>query len=65
MSGDERAVNTAVKDALGGVGLTAFDKLPPKLREVAFDRYNAQVAERGQASGGHMQAVEPRLRGAA
>jgi hypothetical protein len=60
-AGEERLVNTAVRDALGGVGLTAFDKLPSKLRQVAFDRYHAKLAER--PSGGHMQAVEPELRG--
>lgn len=62
---DERRVTTAVKDALGGVGLTAFDKLPSDLRQVALDRYHAKVAERGRDSGGHMQAVEPELRGGA
>jgi hypothetical protein len=61
----ERTINRAVRDALGGVGLTAFDRLPGDLRTQAIARYEAKVAERGRDSGGHMQAVNPELRGGA
>lgn len=59
----ERLVEQAVSDALGGVGLTAFDKLDSPLRGQAIARYQERVAEHGRDSGGHAQAVRPELRG--
>lgn len=60
----ERAINRAINDALGGVGLTAFDKLEEPLRSMARDRYRERVSARGSESGGHAQSLDPNLRGA-
>jgi hypothetical protein len=63
---EEHLVEQAVDDALGGVGLTAFDKLPSDLRTQAIARYHERVAERDResgASGGHAQSADPALRG--
>jgi hypothetical protein len=59
---EKRAIDRAVKDALGGVGLTAFDKLPQDLRTQAFARYHERVAVERPPGGGHGQAVDPALR---
>lgn len=57
-AGEERAVNQAVSDALGGVGLTAFDRLSSELRQVAQDRYRERLAAERPARE-HMQRIEP------
>lgn len=60
--GAERAVDRAVGEASRG-DLSALDKLAtPELRQLARDRYQEWLAER--PAGGHMQSVDPNLRGA-
>lgn len=54
---DERLVNRAVDDALGGVGLTAFDRLPSDLRVQAIARYQERIAAE-KPGAEHMQRVQ-------